>query len=62
MSPGRRALLAFAAALAATAARAQSVPFRGDDPAGAARYFQEMRAYPFTRIPPGARQAAFAQT
>ena len=34
---------------------------RGDDPAGAARYFTEIRAFPDVRIPAGARQAAMAQ-
>jgi hypothetical protein len=61
MSMIRRAVLASFAVVAAPAAGAQSVPLRGDDPAGAARYFQEMRAYPFTHIPAGARQAALAQ-
>ena len=40
---------------------AQNVPVRGDDPAGAARYFVELRAGPNGTIPAGARQAALAQ-
>jgi len=34
---------------------------RADDPAGAARYFNEIRAFPAAQIPAGARQAALAQ-
>jgi hypothetical protein len=40
---------------------AQNPPVRGDDPAGASKYFVEMRATPNGRIPPRARQAALAQ-
>src|SRR3954463_7040988 len=54
-------LVAAAGAMMGSAARAQSPPQRGDAPAGAARYFQEIRAYPATQIPAGARQAAMAQ-
>ncbi|HET9425503.1 MAG TPA: hypothetical protein VFO55_09040 [Gemmatimonadaceae bacterium] len=39
----------------------QNPPFRGDDPAGAAKYFVELRVGPGGRLPPRARQAAVAQ-
>jgi photosystem II stability/assembly factor-like uncharacterized protein len=42
-------------------AAAQNPPARGDDPAGAYRYFLEQRALPGQPIPPRARQAAMAQ-
>lgn len=45
----------------ATSAPAQSIPFRGDDPAGAARYFVELRVGPNGTIPSGARATALAQ-
>ncbi|MEO5568628.1 MAG: hypothetical protein ABIR92_09055, partial [Gemmatimonadaceae bacterium] len=44
-----------------TVSPAQNPPQRGDDPAGAAKYFLEMRASPDGRIPPRARQAALAR-
>lgn len=50
-------LLASVSAIAA----AQNPPLRGDDPAGAAKYFLDMRAGPNGRIPARARQAALAQ-
>lgn len=42
-------------------ALSQNPPSRGDDPAGAARYLHELRAFPSDRTPPRGRQAALAQ-
>jgi photosystem II stability/assembly factor-like uncharacterized protein len=56
----KRSSLLFLLVGAASAA-AQDVPFRGDDPGGAARYFVELRAGPSGTIPSGARQAGLAQ-
>jgi hypothetical protein len=49
------------AVLGVAPARGQNPPFRGDDPAGAARYFVELRVGPNGTIPSGARATALAQ-
>jgi photosystem II stability/assembly factor-like uncharacterized protein len=59
-----QALLGGVAAMtivAMTRGHAQGPAQRGDDPAGAAKYFIELRAVPGGRIPPRARQAALTQ-
>ena len=61
MSRVRLAASLAVAILIARAATAQNPPFRGDDPAGAARYFVEMRVGPNGTIPSGARATALAQ-
>jgi photosystem II stability/assembly factor-like uncharacterized protein len=52
--------LAFVVCMPA-AAESQNPPQRGDDPAGAAKYFIDLRVGPGGRIPPGAREAALMQ-
>jgi photosystem II stability/assembly factor-like uncharacterized protein len=57
----RARLISLLAASVALPAAAQNVPIRGDDPAGAARYFVEIRVGPNGAIPSGARATALAQ-
>ena len=55
------ALIPLVAALLPAVVFGQNPPARGDDPGGAYRYFYELRAFPYGRIPPRARQAALSQ-